>query len=264
MTTTSPPPEPASARDYPLEWVAEHIEEERRQLAILGDIRELIFGAQDGLVSTLAVVATVVAATNDNRAVLIAGIASAMAGVFSMAIGEYVGSKSQAEIYAWHVAGERTEVDERPFEAEAEVAYLFMREGMSDEDAWTTAGLVARYRTSLLATMVAKELGLTYDEQEGAVGSPLQGALVMGGAFAGGAIVPVVPFLFTEGLPALAWATSLTGLVLFVIGAVKSRWTARSWLPSGLEVVVYAAVAGVAGYLFGTALPTLLGFADLV
>ncbi len=101
-----PPPEGgrSSARDYPLDEIATHIEQERRQVSLLGEIREIVFGAQDGLVSTLAVVATVVGATDDNVAVLIAGLASAMAGVFSMAIGEYIGSKSQREIFAWHIA----------------------------------------------------------------------------------------------------------------------------------------------------------------
>jgi vacuolar iron transporter family protein len=257
----SPPPEqPASARDYPLDYIAEHIAEERRRVSVLGEVRELIFGAQDGLVSTLAVVATVAGATSDNLAVLIAGIASAMAGIFSMAIGEYVGSKSQAEIQTWHLADERDEVAERPYEAEAEVAYLFVQEGMTEDDAWATAHVIARYPESLLATMVAKELGI-HDREGEVAGSPLQGALVMGGSFAVGALPPILPFLFTSGLQALAWATALTAAVLFTIGAVKSRWTQRSWLWSGLEVVAYATVAGVAGYLFGSVLPGMLGFA---
>lgn len=249
------------ARDLPLDAIAEHISVERRRVSVLGEVRELVFGAQDGLVSTLAVVATVAGASSDNRAVLIAGLASAMAGVFSMAIGEYMGSKSQDEIYQWHVDDERQEVIERPNESEAEVAWLFMEEGMPEDDAWQTAGIIARHPDSLLATMVAKELGLAAQIEDDTSGSPLRGALVMGASFAAGSIAPVAPFLFAEGITALAWATVLTGLVLFAIGAAKARWTQRNWFVSGLEILSLAAVAGVAGYLFGTVLPSLLGFA---
>lgn len=265
MPQPEPVDAPTSARDYPVEWIAAHIDEERRSVSLLGEIREMVFGAQDGLVSTLAVVATVAGATSDNLAVLIAGLASAMAGIFSMAAGEYLGSKSQREIYEATIAEEAQEVDERPLEAEAEIAYLFTTEGMSEEDAWTTAAVIGRHPRSLLATMVAKELGLIVEDEHGeeTEGSPLRGSLVMGGSFAAGAAVPVVPFLFAEGLPALAAATLLTGAVLFAIGAVKSRWTHRSWLWSGLEIVSLAAFAGIAGYLFGTVLPGLLGFAGV-
>jgi vacuolar iron transporter family protein len=258
-----PVDEPQSARDYPMDRIAAHIEEERRQVSILGEIREIVFGAQDGLVSTLAVVATVAGATSDNLAVLIAGLASAMAGVFSMSVGEYMGSKSQEEIFRWHVGHERQEVRDRPLEAEAEVAYLFITEGMSEDDAWATAGIIAKHPDSLLATMVSKELGIIYETEETA-GSPLRGAVFMGASFAGGAVFPVAPFLFAQGMTALVWASVLTALVLFGIGAVKARWTQRFWLWSGLEIVLLAAFAGIAGYLFGTVLPGLLGFTGAV
>jgi vacuolar iron transporter family protein len=262
--STNPLPDRPTARAYPLPEVGAHIDEERRKVSVLGEIRELVFGAQDGLVSTLAVVATVAGATTDNLAVLVAGFASAMAGIFSMAIGEYMGSKSQAEIERGHLLRERREVEQRPQESEAEVAYLFMQEGMDEEVAWQTAATIARYPESLLATMLAKELGLSSDDQADAVGSPLRGALVMGGAFAAGSVAPIAPFLFTDGLLALTLAMLATGLVLFTIGVVKSRWTDRFWLWSGLEILTLAAVAGVAGYLFGSVLPGLLGFAGVV
>ena len=150
MTTdaTSPsdrphPGSPASA--YPKAWLAEHLAEERKASALLGEIREVVFGAQDGLVSTLAVVATVAGASGESFPVVVAGIASGLAGVFSMAAGEYIGSKSQREIYDAQVANERVEVEERPGESEAEVAYMLSEEGLGDEDAARVAALMARH-----------------------------------------------------------------------------------------------------------------------
>lgn len=253
----APLPRPGPER---LARVAADIAADRRRVSLLGEIRELVFGAQDGLVSTLAVVATVAGATTDPVTVLIAGLASAVAGVFSMGVGEYLGSRSHEEIQRSQVDAEREEVRDRPEEAVAELTYLLMDEGVAEDDAWTVARTLARYPDSLLATMVAKELGILHDTEETA-GSPLRGAAVMGGAFAAGSLVPLAPFVLLEGGAAVVAATVATGLVLFGIGAVKARWTGRHWFASGALVLSLAAFAGAAGYLFGTALPGLLGVA---
>ena len=252
------PGTPASA--YPKAWLAEHLAEERKASALLGEIREVVFGAQDGLVSTLAVVATVAGASGQAFPIVVAGIATGLAGVFSMAAGEYIGSKSQREIYDAQVANERTEVEERPGEAEAEVAFMLSEEGLGDEDAAKVAALMARHPDVLLRTMVSKELGIQVDDEHGSV---LQGALIMGAAFGAGALVPVLPFLLFPVGPALPIAAVATGAVLFGIGVVKSRWTHRSALGSGIEVLMLAVAAGVAGYLFGTVMPGLLGVAGI-
>lgn len=247
-----------TAAEFDHEFLRAHLTEERRRASWLGEVREAIFGAQDGLVSTLAVVSTVAGATSgDNRfAVLVAGIASALAGIFSMAAGEYIGSKSQREIFEAQIVDEREEVHERPGEAEAEVAYMFEEDGLPHDDAITVGRIMAAHPEVLLKTMVEKELGLAVEPDEG---SPLQGALVMGAAFGLGSIAPIVPHLFLNGEVAVVVSVLLTLGVLFGIGVVKSRWTHRSWLSSGLEIVLLGAVAGVAGYFFGSVLPGLLG-----
>jgi vacuolar iron transporter family protein len=262
MPLADPDPDrPPVAGDYATADIAAHIAEERRRVSLLGEIREIVFGAQDGLVSTLAVVAAVSAATNDRLAVLIAGLASAVAGIFSMAAGEYLGSKSQAEIFDSEISNEREEVAHRPAEAEAELAFLFAEEGLPEAEAGQVAEILARHPTSMLSTMVSKELGLIHAEQFDTHGGPLRGAVIMGGVFAAGGLVPILPFLLGSGMPALLWSVALTGAALFGLGATKSRWTHRSWLTSGAEVLSLAAVAGIAGYLFGSVLPGLLGFA---
>jgi VIT1/CCC1 family predicted Fe2+/Mn2+ transporter len=249
---------PASA--YDRRWIAIHLAEERHESALLGEIREVVFGAQDGLVSTLAVVATVAGASGQAFPVVVAGIASGLAGVFSMAAGEYIGSKSQREIFEAQIHEERHEVEERPGEAEAEVAYMLAQEGLDEDEADGIAALMARHPEVLLRTMVTRELGIQVDDHGGSV---LRGALFMGAAFGLGALVPVLPFLILPIGLAMPVAIVATGLVLFGIGLVKSRWTHRSALSSGLEVLVLAAVAGIAGYLFGTVLPQLLGVAGI-
>ena len=237
-------------------WIQRHLADERRKASLLGEIREAIFGAQDGLVSTLAVASTVAGASADRFPVLVAGIASALAGVFSMAAGEYMSSKSQREIFAAQMVGEREEVAERPGEAEAEVAFMLEEDGLPRHRAAGMANTLAQHPDVLLKTMVEKELGLTAEHSEG---SPMQGAMVMGVSFGVGSLVPIVPYLLLPVRAAIFGSVLATGVVLFGIGVLKSRWTRRDWMRSGLEILALGAFAGIAGYLFGGLLPSLIG-----
>ena len=237
-------------------WIQRHLADERRKASLLGEIREAIFGAQDGLVSTLAVASTVAGASADRFPVLVAGIASALAGVFSMAAGEYMSSKSQREIFAAQMVGEREEVAERPGEAEAEVAFMLEEDGLPRDRAAGMASTLAQHPDVLLKTMVEKELGLTAEHSEG---SPIQGAMVMGVSFGVGSLVPIVPYLLLPVRAAIFGSVLATGVVLFGIGVLKSRWTRRDWMRSGLEILALGAFAGIAGYLFGGLLPSLIG-----
>jgi VIT1/CCC1 family predicted Fe2+/Mn2+ transporter len=247
------------ARDFERAWLAHHIHEERRTAGLLGEIREAVFGAQDGLISTLGVVSAVAAATHESFPVLIAGLASALAGIFSMSAGEYMSSKSQREIFDAQIAAEQEEVDQRPAEAEAEVAFLLEEEGLDRERALRVAAEIASNKRVLLKTMVEKELALT----PGDTSSAVRGAIVMGTAFGLAAMVPIGPYLFLPADTAQYVAVVVTLVALFAMGVVKSRWTRRHWLPSGIEIVVLGTLAGAAGYLFGSVLPALLGVAGV-
>jgi len=232
------------------------LDQERRRASLLGDIREAIFGAQDGLVSTLAVVSTVKGATDSRLPVLIAGIATGLAGIFSMAAGEYLSSKSHREIALAQIAEEREKVARRRGEVQAELAYLLEEDGLPDDEAGAVAEVVAHHPEALLTVKVEKEFGIAIEEAEG---SALQGAAVMGVAFELGALAPILPYLLLPVRPAVYVSILATASVLFGIGVVKSRWTHVHPVASGLEILLIGAFAGVVGYFFGTVLPTLLG-----
>jgi VIT1/CCC1 family predicted Fe2+/Mn2+ transporter len=237
------------------EWLRAHLADERREADLLGEVREAIFGAQDGVTSILIVVITVATATANSTAVLIAGIAAAMAEIISMAAGEYMSSRSQREIFLAQIEKERQEVADRPGESEAEVAFLFEAEGLSEESSKRVAAELAREPRSLLKTMVEKELGVVIEAGPG----PLQGALVLAVTFAVASVVPIAPFVFLPVATALSVAIGISAVVMFALGVVKSRYTGGSWLRSGLEIVGLVALASVGGYIVGTILPRVLG-----
>jgi len=236
--------------------VSVRLDGQRRRASLLGDVREAIFGAQDGLVSTLAVVSAVSGATNDRYPVLVAGVAAGLAGIFSMAAGEYLSSKSQREISLAQIAEEREKVAERPADARLELTQILEDDGLPPDDASAVAEVIGRDRNVLLNTKVLRQYGVAVEE---AGGSALQGAVVMGAAFALGALAPILPYLFLPIDIALFASVLATAAVLFAIGVVKTRWTHGQPVLSGLEILVIGAVAGIVGYLFGTVLPQLLG-----
>src|SRR3982074_1093935 len=121
------------AAQYDAAWLRQHLSKERHEASVLSEIREAVFGAQDGLTSILIVVSTVGGATGQAYAVLVAGLAATLAGVFSMAAGEYMSSKSQREIFEAQIKTEALEVEERPGEAQAEVAFMLEQEGLERE-----------------------------------------------------------------------------------------------------------------------------------
>lgn len=116
--------------------------------------------------------------------------------------------------------------------------------------------MIGRNREALLNLKVLKQFGVEVEE---ATGSALQGALVMGASFALGAIAPILPYLLLPLDVAIYASVIATGAVLFAIGVAKTRWTHRSAIWSGLEILAIGALAGVVGYLLGTVLPNLLG-----
>ena len=248
------------AETFDRDGIGVRLDQERRRASLLGDMREAIFGAQDGLVSTLAVVSTVSGAASGFKdphiAVLIAGIATALAGIFSMAAGEYLSSKSQREIALAQIADEREKCAVRPREVQAELAYMLEEDGLPSNEAGVVADVMARHPEVLLSVKVEKEFGIAIEE---AHGTPIQGAAFMGIAFGLGALAPILPYLLLPIGLAVYGSIVATAGVLFGIGVVKTRWTHRNPVGSGLEILLIGAFAGIAGFFFGNVLPALLG-----
>ncbi len=239
------------------EWLAQHLSEERHEADLLGEIREAIFGAQDGVTSILIVVITVATATTSSYAVLVAGIAAATAEIISMAAGEYMSSRSQRQLFLAQIERERAEVRDRPGESEAEVAYLLEQEGLTEAASKRVAAELAREPNVLLKTMVEKELGITVEAGPGA----LQGAFVLAATFAVASLIPITPFFFLPVATAAAVAVTLSAIAMFILGVVKSRFVGANPILSGLEIVALVAGASAGGYIVGTLLPRALGFA---
>ncbi|WP_129839185.1 VIT1/CCC1 transporter family protein [Streptomyces sp. RFCAC02] len=217
-----------------------------------GWLRPSVFGAMDGLVSNLGLIAGVAGSSASSRAVAVAGLAGLAAGAFSMAAGEYTSVASQRELVEAEIEVERRELRRHPADELAELTDVYIRRGVEPELAREVARQLSADPEQALEIHAREELGV----DPGDLPSPTVAAVSSFGSFAVGAVLPLLPYLL--GATALWPAVAVALVGLFLCGAVVARLTARPWWFSGLrQLVLGAAAAGVTyglGALFGTAL----------
>ena len=221
----------------------------------LASIREVVFGAQDGLVSTFAVIAGLAAAGVGPLVVVLGGAVSAMAGVLSMSIGTFLSSRAQRQLYERELDRERREIRDHAGEEIAELIAALSARGMARAEAAEVARRIGRHPDILLSALAIFELGLAPQR----LGAPVRDALVMAVAFGGASVVPLLPFLLVQGLAALGLSAVLTIAALFCVGVLKARVAGVSALRSGLEVAVLAAASGLISFGLGRLASVLLG-----
>ena len=225
------------------------------RIARLASIREVVFGAQDGLVSTFAVIAGLAAAGVGPLVVVLGGAVSAMAGVLSMSIGTFLSSRAQRQLYERELDRERREIRDHAGEEIAELIAALSARGMARAEAAEVARRIGRHPDILLSALAIFELGLAPQR----LGAPVRDALVMAVAFGGASVVPLLPFLLVQGLAALGLSAVLTLAALFCVGVLKARVAGVSALRSGLEVAVLAAASGLISFGLGRLASVLLG-----
>ena len=216
-----------------------------------GWISGAIYGANDGLAAVFGIVAGVSGATGGSSFVLTAGVSAAVASSLSMATGAFLAERSEAEVAAANLERERQEIAEHPEEEQEELSLFYQLKGIDQETADAMASQLAKKPDAMLRALAAEEFGITGDR-----GDPAQAALAAGVSTGLGAIVPVIPFVFTTGTVAIVTAAIISLIAHFLVGAAKSLVTLRSWWSAGLEMTLAGVIVGGATYLVGLALPT--------
>lgn len=219
-----------------------------------GWLRPAVFGASDGLVSNVALIAGVAGGTKgSSTAVVLAGLAGLAAGAFSMAVGEYTSVASQSEAAAHEVEKERAEIIANPDAEKLELAEMYVGKGIDEPLAREIAEQIHRDVETAVAVHAREELGVDPDD----LASPMLAAGSSFVAFAVGALVPLVPYFF--GATSLWPGLAVTLLALFGCGAVVTQVTTRPWFYGGLRQTFLGAVAAAITYGIGTAVGANLG-----
>ena len=213
-----------------------------------GTVRAAVFGVSDGLVSNVALILGVAAASSDQSSVLVAGVAGLLAGAASMAAGEYVSMKAQSELVERELAIERQSIEDQPETESRELAAIYRQRGADHATARSMADQVHRNPDIALEVHAREELGVNPSE----TGNPVAASASSFVAFAIGAIIPLLPWFFSEGDGAVM-ASALLGLVAAAaVGAVLARFTERSTLRTVVRQVGWAVGACAATWLIGS------------
>lgn len=239
-------------------WAStEEVDTERWRIAASARIREVVFGAQDGLVSTLALVTAVAAAvTGDNASfVLVAGLAGALAGMISMATGAFLGSRAEQDLQRAEIEKEARELEEHPAEELAELVSLYQREGLSLREARGLADKVSEDKDLWLRTLLEKELGISPE----ITSNPLKDAITMGAAFVVAAMIPILPYFFLDIASAFPVSVGVTLAGLYGLGVYKGRLVKKSPWMHGLEVLIIGTVGAALSYGIGEGVPRIFG-----
>ena len=215
-------------------------------------VADAIYGVNDGLGAVFGIVSGVAGATNNQQHfILISGLAGMIASSLSMGAGAYLAVKSEREVYEAEIAREKAEVEENPEEEIEEMSLFYQLQGFSPEESQKMAERLAQDPDQMVQAMAQSELGLS----EHNFPNPWKSSASAAISTAIGAFIPIIPFFFLSGVAAVVWAFAISILAHFLVGAVKSLITLRSWWASGLEMtfvgIIEAAVTYGLGLAFG-------------
>lgn len=211
-------------------------------------IREIVFGMNDGLVTTIGFLAGVTSSIAHGRYILLAGMAEVVAGAISMALGAYLATKSQREFFRSEIEREKWEIEKMPEKEAQEVRDIYGDMGFNRSEQDMIVNRVTSDKDILLRFMKREELGLIDEHLD----DPIQVAMTMGLSFLVGSLPPIIPyFIFADPHSAIWVAILLSVVFLFIVGVVKTRLTKVKPFRSGLETTLLGVLACSVGYGLG-------------
>ena len=239
---------PMEARQLLDELIAKRDQGQYRPAGWIGDA---IYGVNDGLGAIFGIVSGVSGATLGNsKFVLLAGLAGMIASALSMGSGAYLAAKSEREIYEAELAREREAMALNESEARELLSLYYQVKGLPSADADRFVDHLAQDKEQFVRTLAAERLNSTEEALSKPIVSATSGAL----STAVGAFIPILPFFFMNGYPAVITAAIVSLIAHFAVGAAKSLITVRSWWSSGIEMTLVGAVEGVVTYFIGVGL----------
>lgn len=222
---------------------------ESRHRSVGGNaIRAAVLGGNDGLISNFSLIMGIAGASAEQEGVLLAGVAGLLAGALSMALGEWISVKSSQELYENQMQIEMEELETNPEAEEKELALIYIAKGIPEEQAYKIAKEMMSDKTTAHEVLVKEELGIDAEELKG---SAIEAAIYSFILFAIGAVIPVLPFMFTNGMKAIAISVTLSALGLFMIGAAITLFTGRNVWFSGLRQVFFGLAAAAITFGIG-------------
>jgi VIT1/CCC1 family predicted Fe2+/Mn2+ transporter len=221
-----------------------------------GALRAAIFGINDGLLTNTSLIMGFAGASQSRSVIILAGISGLLAGAFSMGTGEYVSMRVQREVLERLIHLEAHELGNDPDLEREELSEIYVRKGLPPELASQVATELMRDPKIALDTHAREELGIDPDEGLGSPWGAASSSFVM---FAFGALLPLIPFFFTEGTAAVVMAGVIAAVALLTVGALTSLLTGRSAVFSAVRQLLIGMTAALVTYGIGRAIGAATG-----
>ena len=216
-----------------------------------GGVRDVVFGANDGLVSILALVAGVYGAVTESHLIFMAGVTGAVAGAISMGAGAYLSAKSENEVTERENRRKGIKKKQSPEEEREELSRFYRAKGFGQNEARAVAARISAGRRAQASYSVGEETGLTGEQSW----PPLKAAALTGLSFAVVSLIPILPFAFLPVTAAVITALGASTAGLFGVGASKAVFTRKGWVRSGIEMMLIGTLAAAATYGIGLLIP---------
>jgi len=211
-------------------------------------LRDVIFGLNDGLVTSIGFVSGVTGAVFQSKVVILTGIAQIVAGGVAMFIGAYLSNKSQEEFFYKEIAREKREIKEIPDVEKQEIRDIYGEMGFKAEEVEMIVNRITSDEKLWVRFMMREELGILEEDMQ----NPVKAGTIMGLTFLIGGIFPLLPYFIIENpFMALKISILLSALVFFSIGIGKSTLTKIHWFKSGMQVTILGGLAALVGFLIG-------------
>jgi len=211
-------------------------------------IREIVFGLEDGMVSTLGAITGIATGTNNHFVVTLSGLVIIAVESISMAVGSYLSSKSEKEIAERKLREEKKEIVEFPREEKIELIEIYEQARWSKKLAQAMADEATQDKKKLLREMAFHELKVFPDNLE----NPLKNGITMGISYIFGGAIPLLPYLLSANISsAILFSVVVTLCGLFLLGVMTTKFTKRKWWQAGLEMLLLASAAALVGYFIG-------------
>jgi VIT1/CCC1 family predicted Fe2+/Mn2+ transporter len=222
---------------------------ESRHRSVGGNaLRAAVLGGNDGLVSNFSLVMGIAGATAGGSGVLLAGVAGLLAGALSMALGEWISVKSSQELHENQMQLEMDELETNPEGEQKELALIYIAKGIPEDQANKMAAEIMQDKNHAHEVLVKEELGINTEELKG---SAMEAAVYSFILFAIGAVIPVIPFMFTSGIAAIVISVISSAAGLFLIGSAITLFTGKSIWFSGFRQVIFGLIAAAITFGIG-------------
>jgi len=215
---------------------------------IIPFVREIVFGVEDGMISTLGVLVGIAVGTNNHFVIILSGFVIIVVESISMGVGSYLSAKSVREIVERKLEEEKMELTEYPEQERKELIEMYVKDGWPPNLADEMASVASKNKALFIKEMTYRELHVYPEKPEKSARS----GIFMFFSYVIGGAIPLLPYFIVPISSAIIFSVIITAIGLFFLGCATTKFTKRFWAKAGFEMFFVAGAAALIGYIVGT------------